>query len=290
VFIRRSYIDVFDDLAEESTSPPGVTGRPGRFAETVRRAVYHEIRTAVTLSAKFACVLVVLLAAVALSSRTAPDPLPGFPRLVLWAWERPERLAFVDPGSTGVAFLARTIRWRGPSIESRPRLQPLQVPPGTPLIAVVRLESVAAPLPDPARVAHDIIESAAWPGVRAVQVDFDARRSERAWYRTLLKQLRAGLPASIPIGITALLSWCELDPWMSGLPVVEAVPMLFRLGPGESYPGGDFRASLCRSSVGVSSDELPRAVPQGRRVYFFHPRPWTEASYRAALRLFRSWQ
>jgi len=256
----------------------------------VLRGVYHEIQTDVTWRAKSACVLVVLLAAVAISSRSAPDPLPGFPRLVLWAWERPERLTFVNPRSTGVAFLACTIRWRGPAIESRPRLQPIEVPPATPLIAVVRLESVAAPLPDSARVACEIVASAAWPGVRAVQVDFDARRSERSWYRALLEQLRAGLPASIPISITALLSWCELDPWMSGLPVVDAVPMLFRLGPGETYPGGDFRDALCRSSVGVSSDEVPRAVPQGRRIYFFHPRPWTEASYRGALRLSRSWQ
>jgi len=117
-----------------------------------------------------------------------------------------------------VAFLARTIRWRGPAIESRPRLQPLEVPPSPPLIAVIRLESVATPLPDSARVAREIVESAAWPGVRAVQVDFDARRSERAWYRIVLEQLRAGLPAAIPISITALLSWRELDPCMDGLP------------------------------------------------------------------------
>ncbi|HKX29107.1 MAG TPA: hypothetical protein VJ302_15540, partial [Blastocatellia bacterium] len=32
------------------------------------------------------------------------------PRIVLWAWERPENLEFIDPGRIGVAFLARTIR------------------------------------------------------------------------------------------------------------------------------------------------------------------------------------
>lgn len=38
-----------------------------------------------------------------------PDPLPGFPKLILWAWERPEDLRFIVPGATGVAFLASTI-------------------------------------------------------------------------------------------------------------------------------------------------------------------------------------
>jgi hypothetical protein len=59
--------------------------------------------------------------------RQQPDPLPGFPRLVLWAWERPERMEFLNPRSAGVAFLARTVSWRAGQITSRPRLQPLQV-------------------------------------------------------------------------------------------------------------------------------------------------------------------
>jgi len=34
------------------------------------------------------------------------DPLPGFPRLMLWAWESPQDLRFVTPGRAGIAFLA----------------------------------------------------------------------------------------------------------------------------------------------------------------------------------------
>jgi hypothetical protein len=55
--------------------------------------------------------------------RQRPDLLPGFPRLVLWAWERPERLEFLDPRSAGVAFLARTVSWHAGQITSHPRLQ-----------------------------------------------------------------------------------------------------------------------------------------------------------------------
>ncbi|HUP05235.1 MAG TPA: hypothetical protein VMU19_14660, partial [Bryobacteraceae bacterium] len=66
----------------------------------------------------------------------APDPLPGVPRLVLWAWERPEHLRFVDPRAAGVAFLARSISWQGGRVASSPRYQPLEVQPGTAMIAV----------------------------------------------------------------------------------------------------------------------------------------------------------
>src|ERR1035438_5795688 len=86
---------------------------------------------------------------------TRPDPLPNFPRLVLWAWERPERLRFVDPHTTGVAFLTRTISWRGGQVESRPRLQPLELPSGVALMAVVRLEGSGA-LPDAQALAEPI--------------------------------------------------------------------------------------------------------------------------------------
>ena len=218
---------------------------------------------------------------------TRPDPLPGFPRLALWAWERPENIPFLNPDAAGVAFLARTVSWRNGAIDSRPRMQPLRVPPRTALMAVVRLESQGGPLPDAAAIAQEAAKAAL--DVKALQIDFDARRSERAWYREVLERLRADLPAGLPLEITALTSWCQGDRWTSGLPVVDAVPMLFRMGPGEGYDGGDFRNPMCRSSVGVSTDELPRAIPRGRRLFVFNPRPWTEEAYRGAIRMARKW-
>jgi hypothetical protein len=218
---------------------------------------------------------------------THPDPLPGFPRLVLWAWERPENMPFLNPDAAGVAFLARTISWRSGVVDSRPRMQPLRVPPRTALMAVVRLESQGGPLPNAAAIAREAVQAAL--DVRALQIDFDARRSERAWYRDLLARLRADLPAGTPLEITALTSWCQGDRWTNGLAVTDAVPMLFRMGPGEGYAGGEFRNGMCRASVGVSTDELPRAIPRGRRLFVFHPRPWTEDAYRGVVRWARKW-
>src|SRR5438105_7471929 len=62
------------------------------------------------------------------------------PKTVLWAWERPTNLAFVDPHQVGVAFLARTIRLAGERVIVRPRLQPIDLPHGSTLIAVARVD------------------------------------------------------------------------------------------------------------------------------------------------------
>jgi hypothetical protein len=213
------------------------------------------------------------------------DPLPGFPRLVLWAWERPERLDFLNPQSAGVAFLARTVSWHVGKIASRPRLQPFRVPPQTALMAVVRLESGGSPLPAAGAVAAEILKAAALPGVQAIQVDFDARLSERDWYRQLLVELRHGLKPSLPLSITALASWCGRESWLDGLPISDAVPMLFRMGAGEPKGVRDFPAGVCRSSFGISTDESPAELPRGRRLFVFNPRAWDEDAYRGAVRL-----
>jgi hypothetical protein len=233
---------------------------------------------------------IVAIAAAAWPRVSAPDPMPGFPRLVLWAWEMPERMTFIDPQTTAVAFLARTVRWHERRLEPLPRLQPLQVPPSTPLIAVVRLESDDRDPPDTMRVVNELRAVAALGGVRALQIDFDARASERPWYRAMLDELRKDIPQSTPLTITALASWCERDNWMGGIAVTDAVPMLFRMGAGEQFHGPDFGNPLCRASVGISTDELPDDIPHGRRLFVFSPTPWTEDTYRGAIRLYRRWQ
>jgi len=229
----------------------------------------------------------VLLAALLLWPKP-PDPLPGFPHVFLWAWERPENLEFLDPHSAGVAFLARTVCLRGGAVSVRPRLNPLRYAPGAVLMAVVRVEPQDGSLPPVEDASAAIAEAAAIPGVRALQVDFDATRSQRPFYRALLNDLRARVPRSTPISITALTSWCESDGWIAGLPVAEAVPMLFRMGPGER-PARTFRPALCQSSAGVSTDEPLHAPPSAARLYLFNPHPWTNATFQAALREARRW-
>jgi hypothetical protein len=248
-----------------------------------------------------ALLLSVSLASVAILSGRVRNPLAShgparagrmknFPPVILWAWERPAHLDFINPREVGVAFLAKTIFLRGESVSERPRLQPLSVPPGTMLIAVARIESdrrEQASLSDTqlAHTAAKIAELAHLPNIAAVQVDFDARLSERDFYRALLLELRRRLPEGLPLSVTALASWCTHDDWLDQLPLDEAVPMLFRMGVDRSQTlsylagGAQFRSKLCRQSVGISTDETPpTGLPLKGRIYVFSTEEWSPAS------------
>ncbi len=213
-----------------------------------------------------------------------------------WAWERPEDLRALQGD---VAFLAATVRVRagaadaGPQLLVAPRQQPLEVAPGARLTAVVRIEvapGLAAGLDAVVRarivaVARRAltVRPAGAPPLPALQLDYDARVSERPFYRALLADLHAALPAT-RLSITALASWCLRDRWFDDLDMIdEAVPMVFDLGPDRRrvraalLAGADFGSPLCRRSLGVALDEpLPAHVLPGRRRWLWSRRPWGE--------------
>ena len=227
------------------------------------------------------------------------EQIRGLPRLVLWAWERPEDLRFINPQNTAVAFLADTIHLRGDTVVARPRLQSLRVPDRAQLVAVVRIEADQGAALNRSQIeqtATAIAKAASLPRVVAVQVDFDATRSQRDFYRSLLFDLRRRLGSAVPISITALASWCVGDDWISSLPINEAVPMLFRMGTGTSEvvglltSGQDFRAPICQGSLGVSTDERWASLPSGRRLYVFNEHSWTDQIELAFLREVQQWR
>jgi len=221
-----------------------------------------------------------------LAPRSTPQPA-----VFLWAWERPEDLTFIDPQKTGVAFLAKTIYLRGDKVVVKPRLQPLKIAPGTKLVAVVRIETDLPTLSSPQvqQAAREIVNSSA---SSAVQIDFDAKVSERHFYRSLLQEVRQQLPASTKLSITALASWCAGDDWLHDLPIDEAVPMLFRLGVDQRQfqrrleTGQRFESRMCQNSAGVSTDE-PVTAPTVDRLYIFTPQPWSKDSFTAAMEIYR---
>jgi hypothetical protein len=220
--------------------------------------------------------------------------LERLPRVMLWAWERPTDLRFINPKETGVAFLAQTIRLRSGEAEIRPRLQPLNLPDGTRVMAVARVETDAASKPElltPQRekLAGAIADMARLPNVSNIQIDFDATSSERAFYRDVIVDVRRRLPGEIGLSITALASWCTYDDWLSDLPIDEAVPMLFRMAADGKQiarrlnAGDDFIAVPCRHSYGVSTDEPRSNLSSARRLYVFNSDPWTEVAVHAIL-------
>lgn len=222
-----------------------------------------------------------LLFAAALQSGAAPAQRD--PDLVLWVWERPERLDFLDPRDHGVALLVGTVRLGPGGVDPHRRRQPATWPDGAALTAVVRIEASPDAALGTAQLATTVAAIEAWSrGLepQAVQIDFDARRSERTFYRTLLTDLRRRLPEATRLEITALASWCLGDPWIADLPIDDAIPMLFRLGVDHEpvrhhlEAGGDFSITRCRNSIGLSLDEPVAHRLIGRRTFLFGPSRW----------------
>lgn len=239
-----------------------------------------------------ACLSVTLLLSCAPSGR-----MGALPARMLWAWERPEDLGSLDPRKAGVAYLAWTFTLRGEALATSPRRQPLIVPAGTALLAVARIE-VDHGLPfraGPAQRAALVrgILGRLRPEVLGLQIDFDARESERPFCRALLQDLRREMAPAMPLSMTALASWALFDDWIRDLPVDEAVPMCFDMGADSGAvrsrirDGADFRVPLARRATGVCLQEplprLPGHFWQRRRTYVFSHAPWNPARVAQAM-------
>ena len=210
------------------------------------------------------------------------------PQRILWAWDRPEDLRFLDTSRYGVAFLAQTLAVKQDSVTAAKRAQPLEIPPGVYLIAVTRIETQRDQRNMPAysesqieKIVDLVARTATLGDVKAVQIDFDAVASEREFYRRMMKKLRQTLPEQMPLTMTSLASWCVGDAWFNDFPVDEAVPMAFEMGRDDAVirkflaDGKDWREPLCRGSYGVSVDEpITSPLNTARRIYFFKRSPW----------------
>jgi hypothetical protein len=236
--------------------------------------------------------LVILVSLIGVPAPAPADRLASLPRVLLWAWERPEDLRFAPRLGVGVAVLDRTITVRGAAIDTAPRRQPIRLDPATPVVAVVRVEAdrASAQAADPARLAAAIAEAARRPGIRALQIDFDATVSQRPLYRAAITALRSLLPPDLPLSMTALASWCAGDTWLDELPVDEAVPMLFEMGPdrfaiaGRVRQDAPFGEGRCGHAIGVSTREPLGRMPLVARAYVFTYQPWTIDTAAAAVR------
>jgi hypothetical protein len=218
-----------------------------------------------------------------------PNLSNQMPPKILWAWERPEDLRFLDPKEFGVALLAQTVTLEGDNVIPKSRHQPLDVTPGTYVIAVTRIQTNKNSRPlfsddQRRRVVSLIKTSLDLPDVKAVQIDFDAVASERSFYRSMMNDLKKELPPDVPLTMTSLASWCTGDAWFNDFPVDEAVPMAFQMGADEEKiktflrNGNDWNEPLCRGSYGISVDD-PLNVPlkPDRRTYYFKNGPWEKS-------------
>jgi hypothetical protein len=211
--------------------------------------------------------------------------MAALPRVTLWAWERPEDLRGLDARSAAVAYLDQTLTL-GLIVQSQPRRDPVAFPASAVRMPVVRIEAARNAVLNGVNredAVAAILRSAREPGIAGLQIDFDATQSQRAFYRSLLEELRARMPAGLPLSITALASWCSWDRWLRGVPIDEAVPMMFRMEPDHrrAPPNiADFqiREPVCEGAVGVSTTEPWPPDAEGKRVYVFAEHGWRRDS------------
>lgn len=239
------------------------------------------------------CVAALLAAIVTMGSqwqvrasvRQAAAAEAALPRRTMWVWERREDMRDADPAGEGVAVLEETLRL-GAAVQLVPRRQPIAAPAKISWTAVVRIETepgFAAQRTSRAvrtEVVRQLKRVADAPGVAALQIDFDARRSEHGFYRSLLQDVRREMPAGMPLEMTALVSWCANDDWIHDLPVNLAVPMFFRMEPDRRRAAPAPTAyrvqePLCMGAAGVSTGEpWPRDLA-GKRVFIFAEKGWS---------------
>ena len=238
----------------------------------------------------------ILFAQMSGASGTVPSTARRLPNTVLWAWQRAEDLSKIDPAEMGVAYLACNIVLTGTTLRCHWRDQPVRLAPGTALVPVLRIDCDRLHPPvlsdeQANQIAALMTRIACAPGTVLVQIDFDALESQRNFYRLVLARTRAALPASMPISITVLASWCLFDNWIKDLPVDETVPMMFSLGRDRQkvlqYFGShaDFLVNGCCRSLGLSLEEQDvnqLMIPQARqrkipvRIFVFTKSAWND--------------
>jgi hypothetical protein len=265
-----------------------------------RRRAIHRIphlfhRLLFAAAAAFASSL--LLASCVPSTEGAARPmhpaLRALPTRIAWAWERPEDLRWL-PRDAGVAYVHSSIFIAGDDAKTRLRANPLRVRPDTVLVPVVHVDASVrdAPALNSAQrdaVVQQLLEAASFSNAKVVQLDFEVRRSQRDFLRSVVRAARLALPTDVALSITALASWCHGDAWMHPMPADEIVPMAFRMSrDSETLRAylrrhGAFKRQArdgCGAAIGSATDE-PLAGLAAPRHYVFSPTPWTEAAWLA---------
>lgn len=219
--------------------------------------------------------------------KSAKERLAGQPKVLVWSWESPDDLRFIDTKKTGVAFLAATLHMAGERIETRARLQAMKLPENAYRIAVFHIESDARRPPVLNRVmavalAQQVIIVLGNQKVQGVQIDFDAQEDQREFYAEFLTKVREMISDDMMLSMTSLASWCLKDTWPTKMPCEEIVPMFFSMGSAREEAVAELSAGRLAKmpmqlSLGLAVDEpdvlkATKVLPE--HVYVFSTHGW----------------
>ncbi|WP_030132524.1 DUF3142 domain-containing protein [Pseudomonas sp. QTF5] len=160
--------------------------------------------------------LIVLLAAVLLNGCERPDAPPLDQQLYVWQrqWTSAHDAALRDSRADFSTLRVLALQAFPQAGWSRARIDPaLLKRDGRPLIAVIRLDGQLKGLDQDEVTAHIQQVLSDWQGqgliVSGVEIDHDAGNARLPAYGEFLSHLRAVLPASLPLSITALPAWLD---------------------------------------------------------------------------------
>lgn len=218
------------------------------------------------------------------ASPILPTPSRSLPDEFWWYWDRPAaQLPLPGPG-VGAAVVVTHVYLSGEHVVLVPRRSALRLPTSVATIPVIHVEV------DPARpfagstvqvetLRDAVVDAARRGSPPLVQLDFEARKSQREFWRTTVRAIQAQLPAGVQLSVTALASWCYGDRWFADVRVDEVVPMYFRLGRERANYVARSATGVaeprCALAHGVTDDEpsWPMALP-GRRYVFLGRSPY----------------
>ncbi|OWQ91368.1 hypothetical protein CDN99_09380 [Roseateles aquatilis] len=209
---------------------------------------------------------------------------------IAWVWDHQSPPASANAWAVTVVQMQLTPT----SITERPRLRGLPAPLDRRVTPVVHVDPVPVPprRPPDAPTLTVALNDAQQSAIVArmldasqrstsgwVQLDFEARPSQRDSYHALVRRIRAALPADRRLSVTVLAWQCRSAAWIAPIAADEVVPMFFRLGPdtrrwlAELERGAPALHPRCRDeAAGFAPQTTPPADWQRRwpRRYWFN--------------------
>lgn len=215
---------------------------------------------------------------------------PASAQQIAWLWDEAELPAWSAPEA---AVLHRHVLLSGAAIRTRPRMRQPALPAGTRVTPVLHVEVSTVRPPEDIEGSRALIVGAALDAAADstsgwVQLDMEAKPSQRLFYHSLVRQIRAALPPRMRLSVTALTWWCRSPAWLDNLDADEVVPMFFRMG----RDGAELRELIehqperlhqrCRGgTAGFSPQEPFSAEVEARysKRYWFDRRAWRRSSF-----------
>lgn len=204
---------------------------------------------------------------------------------IAWLWDKS---ALPGWSQQHAAVLVEHIHLTGDDVRSRPRLDGAPLLTFTRVTPVVHVEvsTVRPPVGierSRARILKSMHRAADLSTSGWVQLDMEVRPSQRFFYHSLVRDIKADLPPTVQLSVTALAWWCRSPAWIDELAADEVVPMVFRMGkdaeslrriwsttPGKLHP-------RCRhGAVGQAMQEPLSEAASGRysKIYSFDAKHW----------------